>query len=229
MARIRTIKPGFFTSEDVAALSIRARLTWIGLWTYADDAGRGKANTRLIKAALWPLDDEVDLQAIRDDLDELDAAGRITLYQVDGVEYLEVTAWTVHQRIDRPGKLAIPPNPDSVDEPPPTPDGPSSHVRRTFVEPAPNAHARKGKGEGREEGTRANTARPAPRCDRHLITPTTDPCRACGDARRAHDAWAPPTPTPPALADLEAEPRCDEHGDIARLCPLCRHARRNTA
>lgn len=40
MAKIRSIKPDFFTSEDVSALPLRARLTWIGLWTHCDDHGR---------------------------------------------------------------------------------------------------------------------------------------------------------------------------------------------
>ncbi len=37
--RIRQIKPDFFSDPDVARLPIRARLTYIGLWTIADDAG----------------------------------------------------------------------------------------------------------------------------------------------------------------------------------------------
>lgn len=49
MARIRTIKPSFFRSEDVAALPLRARLLWIGLWTQCDDQGRTKDNKQLIK------------------------------------------------------------------------------------------------------------------------------------------------------------------------------------
>ena len=40
MARIRTIKPEFFTSDDICALSPRARLLYIGLWCEADREGR---------------------------------------------------------------------------------------------------------------------------------------------------------------------------------------------
>lgn len=41
MARKRMIHPEFFKSRKVASLSHRARLTWAGLWIYADDYGRG--------------------------------------------------------------------------------------------------------------------------------------------------------------------------------------------
>lgn len=37
--RIRQIKPEFFGDADMAALPFRTRLTYIGLWSEADDAG----------------------------------------------------------------------------------------------------------------------------------------------------------------------------------------------
>lgn len=215
MARIRTIKPGFFTSEDIAALSFAARLTFIGLWTYVDDAGRGKANPRLVKAALWPLDDDVDVEQVVELLEELEREGRILLYEVAGIDYLEVLGWRLHQRIDRPSPSTIPPPPGS--EPPAPP-------RDGLDERSPSDPIRRGReGKGRE-GTRAS-ARPAPTCSAHP-NGTNAPCRPCGDARRAHDAWRPVVAAFPSLAELEAEERCDEHGEVRRLCPLCRVAAR---
>jgi hypothetical protein len=216
VARIRTIKPGFFTSEDVAALSFPARLTWIGLWTYVDDAGRGKANPRLIKAAIWPLDDDVDLEQVVEILADLEREGRVLLYEVDGVDYLEVIAWRVHQRIDRPTASTIPPPPGF--EPPSPPRAP-------LDDDSSRPRDRKGReGKGKEGEPRAS-ARPAPTCSAHP-NGTTAACRACGDARRAHDAWRPIVAALPSLAELEAEERCDEHGEVRRLCPLCRIAAR---
>lgn len=72
-------------------------------------------------------------------------------------------------------------------------------------------------GKGREEGARA---RPRPTCPTHP-NGTPDPCRACADARRAHDAWSPPLP--PAVHELRTAPRCD-HGEVQGRCPLCRRA-----
>lgn len=108
MARIRTIKPDFFRSEDVAQLSYRARLTWVGLWTYVDDSGRGKDNARIIKGDLWPLEDDVTHKDVEKDLQELAAAGRIQRYEVDGEKYLLVLKWSDHQRIAKPTASKLP-------------------------------------------------------------------------------------------------------------------------
>ncbi|HEX5997392.1 MAG TPA: hypothetical protein VFY84_19805 [Jiangellales bacterium] len=110
MARIRTIKPSFFQSEDVSVLPLRARLTWIGLWTHCDDQGRCKDNVRLIKAAVWPLDD-VSLRELEEDLDTLAGAGRIVRYESDGQRCLEITNWSDHQAINRPTPSKLPPPP----------------------------------------------------------------------------------------------------------------------
>lgn len=109
MARIRTIKPDFFRSDDVAQLSYRARLTWVGLWTYVDDEGRGKDNARIIKGDLWPLEDEVTHKDVEKDLGELSKAGRIHRYEVDGEKYLLILKWTDHQRIAKPTASKLPP------------------------------------------------------------------------------------------------------------------------
>lgn len=100
MARIRTIKPTFFKSEDVSVLPFRTRLTWVGLWTFCDDQGRAKDNAKLIKGDVWPLD-EVSLDDIEDDLVILARHGRIVRYEVAGARYLAITNWD-HQRINKP-------------------------------------------------------------------------------------------------------------------------------
>jgi hypothetical protein len=102
MARIRTIKPETFTSDDVDALSIHARWTWVGLWTHADDEGRARADPRLIKAAVWPIDDSVSAAEVTRHVDEMEQRGMICRYFVAGVAYLHVVNFTKHQRINRP-------------------------------------------------------------------------------------------------------------------------------
>lgn len=57
MARIRTIKPEFFDDPDVAAVSLAARLFFIGLWTQADKEGRVVDDIRRLKARIFPYDD----------------------------------------------------------------------------------------------------------------------------------------------------------------------------
>lgn len=108
MARIRTIKPDFFTSLTIADLPIPTRLTFIGLWTHVDDDGRCVADPRLIKAALWPLDDEVTANDVMSDLRILSESSLITQYTVGERSYLVVNGWSEHQRINRPGASKLP-------------------------------------------------------------------------------------------------------------------------
>ena len=111
MARIRTIKPEFFTSLTLAKVSRPARLTFIGLWTYCDDEGRGRAEPRLIKAAVWPLDDDYAACDVEADLAELAAAGLIQRYTQDGAHYLAIRNWAEHQKIGHPTPSRLPPPP----------------------------------------------------------------------------------------------------------------------
>ena len=105
MARIRSVKPGYFTSLDTAGtLSRDCRLHFAGLWTYADDHGRGVDEPRLIKAAVWPLDDDIQRDEIEALQDELRRAGRIIRYvdNATGRRYFQVVNWHDHQKPNRP-------------------------------------------------------------------------------------------------------------------------------
>jgi len=110
MPRIRTIKPEFFTSLTIADLPITARLTFIGLWTHCDDEGRCVDDARLIKAAVWPLDDRTAAE-VEEDLKAIAHKSLIIRYEVDGRRYLAVRNWREHQRVNRPTPSRIPPPP----------------------------------------------------------------------------------------------------------------------
>jgi hypothetical protein len=69
MARIRTIKPEFFTSDDICALSPLARLLYIGLWCEADREGRLVWTPRVFKRRYLP-DDPCDAAAVAAELVE---------------------------------------------------------------------------------------------------------------------------------------------------------------
>lgn len=107
MARIRTIKPEFPQSETVGSLSRDARLLFLQLFTIADDEGRARAASRMLASLLYPYDD--DARTLIDGwLDELEAAGCIRRYKVDGDSYLDIPNWLKHQKIDHPSKSRIP-------------------------------------------------------------------------------------------------------------------------
>lgn len=93
MARIRSIKIGFFTNEDLARLSPWHRLLFAGLWVIADKAGRLEYRPQRIKAQLFPYDsvDIVDL------LDGLERSGFIQRYEVKRQGYIAVLAFLEHQ------------------------------------------------------------------------------------------------------------------------------------
>lgn len=100
MARIRSIKPEFWTSAQIMECSTNARLMFIGMWNFADDAGRMPFSPKTIKAQVFPSDD-LHSDDVRRWLDELSTNGLIMVYAVDGKEFLQITGWA-HQKIDRP-------------------------------------------------------------------------------------------------------------------------------
>lgn len=54
MARIRAIKPDFFTSEDIVSLSPLARLLFISTWLEADREGRFVWRPKTMKLRYLP-------------------------------------------------------------------------------------------------------------------------------------------------------------------------------
>lgn len=108
--RIRSIKPEFYRSEDIAALDWDARLLFIGLWSYVDDNGVGRDVEQLIAADLFALDrDPLDsLARVSRGLASLSDQGLIVRYTVEKKRFLAVTGWERHQRIDKPNAPRYP-------------------------------------------------------------------------------------------------------------------------
>lgn len=106
MARIRTIKPEFWTNEELAETSEPARLLAIGLLNHSDDEGYFKAHKSLIKAVVFPLT-EPSL-SIHECLRQLSNVGYIRLFTgKDGKEYGKVINFDIHQRVNRPTESKI--------------------------------------------------------------------------------------------------------------------------
>lgn len=96
MARIRTIKPEFFTSEDIVSLTPLARVFYIALWCEADRAGRLDWKPGTLKMRYLP-GDNCDINTLAQELID---AGLIALYEVDGKRYAEIPTFTTHQVIN---------------------------------------------------------------------------------------------------------------------------------
>jgi hypothetical protein len=95
MARIRTIKPEFFRSEDIGDLTPLARLLFIGLWTMADRDGRLLDRPRRISADIFPYDEDFDCETL---LGELDAGDLIHRYEAGGQRCIQIQNFAKHQR-----------------------------------------------------------------------------------------------------------------------------------
>lgn len=106
MARIRTIKPEFFTSEDVVALSYQARLLYIATWCEADREGRLSWKPATLKMRYFPADG-IDI----DDLcKELIDAGLVRLY---GDGFAVIPTFSTHQHINPRESISKLPAPDA--------------------------------------------------------------------------------------------------------------------
>lgn len=98
MARIRTIKPEFWTDPDIVGMPMDARLFFIGCWNHADDYGVLKDDPGRLRLQIMPADD-IDAKGIVDEL----VARRHLLRMVapDGTPVLVIRTFSVHQKIDK--------------------------------------------------------------------------------------------------------------------------------
>lgn len=110
MARIRTIKPEFFTSEDVVSLTPLARLFYVSLWCEADREGLLAWKPRTLKMRYFPADN-CDIEAMAQ---ELIQSGMIELYESDGNQYAVIPSFVKHQVINNRESASVLPAPPSM-------------------------------------------------------------------------------------------------------------------
>lgn len=111
MARNRTIKPTFWSDVKIGELKRDARLLYIGLWNFADDCGVVSADSRFLKASIFPFDD-IRPRDIDDWLKSLETSGMIIPIVYDGKAFYAIPNFGKHQVICRPNvKMAnVPPD-----------------------------------------------------------------------------------------------------------------------
>lgn len=164
MARIRTIKPEFFTSEDIVGLSPLARLLYIALWCEADREGRMVWKPRTFKLRYLPADDC--------DADELCAeligAGLVIPY---GDGYAYIPAFARHQHLNPRESTSVLPDPH---EPPP------KSTRSSRVGTRRDASARVPHAQGGREGKGK---------EGEIQTPPTPPLPQGGAFEQFWQAW----------------------------------------
>lgn len=110
--RIRSIKPEFWRSRDITALSWDARLVFIGLWSYVDDNGVGRFDLASIAGDLFVQDlcdnPRDTLARLSRALQQIISNGLAVVYEIESKDFIFITGWNKHQRIDRPNKARLP-------------------------------------------------------------------------------------------------------------------------
>ena len=187
--RIRSIKPEFWRSDDIAALSISARLLFIGLWSYVDDNGVGSDKLPSIVADLFANDLVADtaetLRRVNADLTQIQNAGLVTRYEVNGKPLLHITNWEKHQLVRNPSKGNCYPLPSGET----VPNGEA--LRSVYADSTQSL--RTGTGEqgnrGTEEQGSGGSPPPPKKCRKHQTWIHEENCGPCGIDRRAFEKW----------------------------------------
>lgn len=107
--RIRSVWPQFWVSLTLAELPREVRLAFIALWNYADDEGRERLDYRLLKGALFPLDEDVTLEVLEKWVSEMAKQGLLILYSdAKGKPLYSIRSWKEYQHPNKPKKSAFP-------------------------------------------------------------------------------------------------------------------------
>ena len=101
MARIRTIKPEFWEDEKMASLPFGCRLLFIGMWNQADDQGVVRANPKILKAKIFPYDENLRTSEIARWLDTLQASRMLIPVSYQNESYYLIRTFKTHQIIDK--------------------------------------------------------------------------------------------------------------------------------
>jgi hypothetical protein len=199
MARIRTIKPETWTSEQIMNLSPLARLAFIGMWNFCDDGGNHPASARTLKAEIFPSDD-ISATNVEYLVAEMAGQGLLLTYEAGSKTFWHVTGWH-HQRIDKP-TFKHPPFSGGpaiarravADESAPTlgafDEHSSSNLRDTDAVSTPERKGEDWKGEEEKEAT-ASVSSGLPLCKTqaivdlyHEVLPELPPVRLMSDSRK---------------------------------------------
>jgi hypothetical protein len=100
MPRIRYLKPEFFSDEDLSELPFETRLTFAGLWCFADKAGRLEDRPKFLKAMIFPYD-KVDIEKQLSSLSNGKHENGIPFihrYEIEGKRFIQILTWEKHQK-----------------------------------------------------------------------------------------------------------------------------------
>ena len=104
MARSRMIKPEFWTDEKSGMLSAAEKCLFLGMLNFSDDEGLIKANPLYLKASIFPYDQDITPEFIKNALGKLQDLELIFLYTKNNQHFAWIIKFRIHQRVDKPQK-----------------------------------------------------------------------------------------------------------------------------
>ena len=170
MARIRTIKPEFFTSEDIVSLTPMARLLYIAMWCEADKEGRFVLKPKTLKMRYFP-GDSCNIEKLCSELTEC----RLIVSYGDELAY--IPKFGQHQHVNPRETESKLPAPDGVAAASPKKVGKST--RLAVFERDGNACVRCGSTDRLE----ADHILPQSAGGPHIIENLRTLCKSCNAAR----------------------------------------------
>jgi hypothetical protein len=108
------IDPDFWSDEKLGTKTRDERLFFMGLISNADDEGYGRANIKLLKATIFPYDDDIKPCHIENMLRSL--KGMVFVYIIDSQEFYYIPNFLKHQVINKPTPSKLPRMPDNAEE-----------------------------------------------------------------------------------------------------------------
>lgn len=97
MAKIRALKPEFWTNDELAELSMGTRLFYMGLWNFADDNGVFEWKEKKLKVLIFPYDSV----SVVDFLKSLIKNNFIIQFDHEGKKYGLLKNFSKHQKPDK--------------------------------------------------------------------------------------------------------------------------------
>lgn len=116
MARIRTVKPEFWTDSKTGTLSGSGTKLFLGMLNHCDDYGVIEYDLPMLKAKIFPYEDGASINVVGNPLiQELLPKGLVVVFTwaEDGSDddqnrpYLLIRNFQKHQKVDKPGKPTI--------------------------------------------------------------------------------------------------------------------------
>lgn len=210
MARIRTIKPDFWTDEKTGMLSDAAKVLFIGLLNFADDYGVLEFRPLELCARILPFRKGSVDDALSTPLDnELLRESLVRRFDYHGKTYLWIVNFLKHQHINRPSKPLLAgwgetTTPESFCD---THGGPIEHSLSTPVGREWKGREWKGR-EGRGEGALV----------RATLSPVSSPQSSTSASLPPAPATAPAGPAP--LPDQDRPPGAESDGTVIPMSQI---------